>query len=400
MESIEKLGDLTGKTVLVRCDLNVPLNEKGEITDDRRIRGAMPTLKTLLSRGAKVIVVAHLGRPEGRRNPDLSLTPVARRLADLLGRSVTLAKDAAGEDSKKLAKELKPGEVLLLENIRFRPEETSKSEEERIKLAKELASMSDIFVFDGFGVAHRKHASSYDVSKLLPSYVGFLVTKEKEALAKAMKNPARPYTVIMGGAKVSDKLKVIVHLLDVADRILVAGGMAYTFIKACGGQIGKSMVELDMLDEARECMRIAKEKGVEFLLPKDLVVADEFSNDATIETVNACHVPENMMGMDVGPKTCEEFAAKIADSKTVFWNGPLGVFEFPNFAEGTRLIAQAMKKATENGAFTIIGGGDSAAAVDIFGFKDGDFSHISTGGGASLEFLKGEGLPALGDKQQ
>ncbi|MBQ5500456.1 MAG: phosphoglycerate kinase, partial [Aeriscardovia sp.] len=351
MESIEKLGDLTGKTALVRCDLNVPLNEKGEITDDRRIREAVPTIKDLLSRGAKVIVTAHLGRPGGKVDPAFSLAPVAQRLSELLGAPVILAKDAAGEDSKKLAKELKPGEVLLLENIRFRPEETSKDEEERMKLAKDLASMADLFVFDGFGVAHRKHASSYDVSKLLPSYMGFLVAKEEKALNRALEDPARPYTVVMGGAKVSDKLKVIVHLLDVADRILIAGGMAYTFIKANGGQIGQSLVELNMLDEARECMRIAKEKGVEFLLPKDLVVADAFSNDASTEIVDAYEVPENMMGMDVGPKTCEEFAAKIADSKTVFWNGPLGVFEFPKFAEGTRFIAQAMKKATENGAF-------------------------------------------------
>lgn len=398
MESIEKLGDLTGKTALVRCDLNVPLNEKGEITDDRRIRESVPTIKDLLSRGAKVIVTAHLGRPGGKADPAFSLAPVAQRLSGLLGTPVILAKDAAGEDSKKLAKDLKPGEVLLLENIRFRPEEASKDEEERMKLAKDLASMADLFVFDGFGVAHRKHASSYDVSKLLPSYMGFLVAKEEKALSRALEDPARPYTVVMGGAKVSDKLKVIVHLLDVADRILVAGGMAYTFIKASGGQIGQSLVELDMLDEARECMRIAKEKGVEFLLPKDLVAADAFSNDASSKIVDAYKVPENMMGMDVGPKTCEEFAAKIADSKTVFWNGPLGVFEFPKFAKGTRFIAQAMKKATENGAFTIIGGGDSAAAVDAFGFKDGDFSHISTGGGASLEFLKGEGLPALEGK--
>ena len=398
MESIEKLGDLTGKTALVRCDLNVPLNEKGEITDDRRIREATPTIKDLLSRGAKVIVTAHLGRPKGKADPAFSLAPVAQRLSELLGAPVILAKDAAGEDSKKLAKDLRPGEVLLLENIRFRPEETSKDEEERMKLAKDLASLADLFVFDGFGVAHRRHASSYDVSRLLPSYMGFLVAKEEKALSRALEDPARPYTVVMGGAKVSDKLKVIVHLMDVADRILVAGGMAYTFIKANGGQIGKSLVEPDMLDEARECMKIAKEKGVEFLLPKDLVVADAFSNDASTEIVDAYKVPENMMGMDVGPKTCEEFAAKIADSKTVFWNGPLGVFEFPKFAEGTRFIAQAMKKATENGAFTIIGGGDSAAAVGAFGFKDGDFSHISTGGGASLEFLKGEGLPALGGK--
>lgn len=398
MESIEKLGDLTGKTVLVRCDFNVPLNEKGEITDDRRIREAIPTLKFLLSRGAKLIVTAHLGRPGGKADPAYSLAPVAQRLSELLGCPVILAKDSAGEDSKKLAKDLKPGEVLLLENIRFRPEETSEDEKERMKLAKDLASMADLFVFDGFGVAHRRHASSYDISKLLPSYVGFLVAKEEKALLKALEDPARPYTVVMGGAKVSDKLGVIVHLLDVADRILVAGGMAYTFIKAEGGQIGQSLVELDMLDEARECLRIAKEKGVEFLLPKDLVVADAFSNDAATEIVDAFQVPENMMGMDVGPRTCKEFAEKIADSKTVFWNGPLGVFEFPKFAEGTRYIAQAMKKATENGAFTIIGGGDSAAAVDIFGFKDEDFSHISTGGGASLEFLKGEGLPALEEK--
>ncbi|MBQ1286611.1 MAG: phosphoglycerate kinase, partial [Aeriscardovia sp.] len=303
-----------------------------------------------------------------------------------------------GPDSKELAKNLKPGEVLLLENIRFRPEETSKDEAERMKLAEDLASLADIFVFDGFGVAHRKHASSYDVSKLLPSYMGLLVAKEQAALTRALEDPARPYTVVMGGAKVSDKLKVIVNLLDVADRILIAGGMAYTFIKANGGEIGQSLLEPDMLDEARECMRITKEKGVEFLLPKDLVVADAFSNDASCEIVDAYQVPDGMMGMDVGPKTCEEFASKIKDSKTVVWNGPLGVFEFPKFAEGTRFIANAMKEATADGAFTIIGGGDSAAAVDAFGFKDGDFSHISTGGGASLEFLKGEGLPALKEK--
>ncbi|MBO6003482.1 MAG: phosphoglycerate kinase [Aeriscardovia sp.] len=398
MESIEKLGDLTGKTVLVRCDFNVPENDKGEITDDRRIRAAVPTLKSLLDRGAKLVIAAHLGRPKGKEDKAYSLAPVAQRLSELLSAPVILAKDAAGPDSKKLAKELKPGEVLLLENIRFRPEETSKDEAERMKLAEDLASLADLFVFDGFGVAHRKHASSYDVSKLLPSYMGLLVAKEQEALTRALEDPARPYTVVMGGAKVSDKLKVIVNLLDVADRILIAGGMAYTFIKANGGQIGQSLLEPDMLDEARECMRIAKEKGVEFLLPKDLVVADAFSNDASTEIVDSYKVPEDMMGMDVGPKTCEEFAAKIKDSKTVFWNGPLGVFEFPKFAEGTRFIAQAMKEATANGAFTIIGGGDSAAAVDAFGFKDGDFSHISTGGGASLEFLKGEGLPALEEK--
>ena len=392
MKTIESLGDLSGKSVLVRSDFNVPLDADKNITDDGRIRAALPTLKLLLDAGAKVIVVAHLGRPKGKVNPDYSLAPVAKRLEELAGVKVTLASDTVGEGAKAAVAEAKPGEIVLLENVRFNAAETSKDDAEREAFAKELAALADVFVSDGFGVVHRKQASVYDVAKLLPAATGLLVAKEIESLGKAVNNPERPYVVVLGGSKVSDKLGVIANLLSKADKLIVGGGMAYTFLAAKGYEVGTSLLEKDQIDTVKGYIETAEKNGVELLLPIDTVVAPYFGADAPATVVPSTEIPADQMGLDIGPKTRELFADAIKSAKTVVWNGPMGVFEFPAFAEGTKAVAKAM---SESDAFSVIGGGDSASAVRNLGFDESTFSHISTGGGASLELLEGKVLPGI-----
>ncbi len=391
LKTIDSLGDLSGKRVLVRCDFNVPLKD-GVITDDGRIRAALPTLQKLLDSGAKVITMAHLGRPKGQVMPEFSLAPVAQRLAELIGVKVTLAADTTGADAKAKAAALATGEILMLENVRFDPRETSKDDAERAAFAAEMAALADCYVSDGFGVVHRKQTSVYDVAKLLPAATGFLVLKEIESLRKATENPERPYTVVLGGSKVSDKLGVIANLLTKADTLLIGGGMAFTFLAAQGYAVGKSLLESDQIDTVKGYLDQAKQNGVELVLPVDVVVAPEFKADAPATVVAADAIPEDQMGLDIGPKSGELFAAKIAESKTVAWNGPMGVFEFPAFAGGTKAVAKALQDGT---AFGIVGGGDSAAAVRQLGFDESKFSHISTGGGASLELLEGKVLPGI-----
>lgn len=391
LKTIDSLGDLSGKRVLVRCDFNVPLKD-GVITDDGRIRAALPTLQKLLDSGAKVITMAHLGRPKGQVMPEFSLAPVAQRLAELIGVKVTLAEDTTGADAKAKAASLATGEILMLENVRFDPRETSKDDAERAAFAAEMAALADCYVSDGFGVVHRKQTSVYDVAKLLPAAAGFLVLKEIESLRKATENPERPYTVVLGGSKVSDKLGVIANLLTKADTLLIGGGMAFTFLAAQGYAVGKSLLESDQIDTVKGYLDQAKQNGVELVLPVDVVVAPEFKADAPATVVAADAIPEDQMGLDIGPKSGELFAAKIAESKTVAWNGPMGVFEFPAFAGGTKAVAKALQNGT---AFGIVGGGDSAAAVRQLGFDESKFSHISTGGGASLELLEGKVLPGI-----
>lgn len=391
LKTIDSLGDLSGKRVLVRCDFNVPLKD-GVITDDGRIRAALPTLQKLLDSGAKVITMAHLGRPKGQVMPEFSLAPVAQRLAELIGVKVTLAEDTTGADAKAKGASLDAGEILMLENVRFDPRETSKDDAERAAFAAEMAALADCYVSDGFGVVHRKQTSVYDVAKLLPAAAGFLVLKEIESLRKATENPERPYTVVLGGSKVSDKLGVIANLLTKADTLLIGGGMAFTFLAAQGYAVGKSLLESDQIDTVKGYLDQAKQNGVELVLPVDVVVAPEFKADAPATVVAADAIPEDQMGLDIGPKSGELFAAKIAESKTVAWNGPMGVFEFPAFAGGTKAVAKALQDGT---AFSIVGGGDSAAAVRQLGFDESKFSHISTGGGASLELLEGKVLPGI-----
>lgn len=392
MRTIDSLGDLAGKKVFVRSDFNVPLDKEKNITDDGRIRAALPTLTRLIDAGAKVIVSAHLGRPKGEVNPDFSLAPVAARLSELLGKDVKLAEDTVGESAKALTADMANGDVVLLENVRFDARETSKVDAEREELASEYAALADAFVSDGFGVVHRKQASVYDIAKKLPSAAGELVFKEIDSLSKATKDPARPYTVILGGSKVSDKLGVIDNLLDKADRLLIGGGMAYTFLKAKGNEVGTSLLEEDFVEKAGEYLKKARDAGVEILVPVDNVTAPEFNADAPASIYDTGEMPADEMGLDIGPKTREGYAAAIADSKTIVWNGPMGVFEFPAFANGTKAIAEAMEKAE---GFTIVGGGDSAAAVRTLGFDEAKFNHISTGGGASLEYLEGKELPGI-----
>ena len=378
--------NVSGKKVIARMDFNVPLKD-GVITDDKRIREAMKTIKYLADNGAKTILVSHLGRPKGEFNMKYSLAPVAVRISELLGKPVTLAKDVIGEDAKKKADALKNGDVMLLENVRFHAEEELNDK----AFSKELASMAEIFVNDAFGTAHRAHSSTAGLADYLPAVCGYLIKKEIEIMGSALSNPARPFVAILGGAKVSDKIGVIESLLDKVDTILIGGGMAYTFEKAKGYEIGKSICENDKLDLANELIEKAKSKKVKLLLPLDSVVADEFKNEAERKTVSCCNVPADMMGMDIGENTIELFTKEILSAKTIIWNGPMGVFEFENFANGTRQIAKAV---AESGAVSIIGGGDSAAAVEILGFAD-KVTHISTGGGASLEFLEGKVLPGI-----
>jgi phosphoglycerate kinase len=376
--------DVRGKRVLLRCDLNVPLKD-GVITDDGRIKASLPTIKYLLAQGAAVIITAHLGRPKGERKPELSLAPVAKRLAELLGVQVNFSDAIVG------AKPSATG-VTLLENIRYEAAETSKDENERAVLAKELASYADVFVSDGFGAVHRKHASVYDVANLLPHAAGYLVSAEVEVLKKLTESPQRPYGVALGGSKVSDKIGVISNLLDKVDTLAIGGGMLFTFLAAKGHEIGKSLVETDLVPTVIELMERANKLGVNLLLPIDIVVAPEFNIDAKPTIVPANSIPADQMGLDIGPASAKSFASAISECKTVFWNGPMGVFEFPNYANGTKVLAQAL---TSISGISVVGGGDSAAAVRKLGFADSDFGYISTGGGASLEYLEGKELPGL-----
>ena len=394
MKTIDTLGELRGKRVLVRSDFNVPLDGT-TITDDGRIKAALPTLKRLVDGGARVVVTAHLGRPKGEPNPAYSLAPVAARLGELLGQDVALAADVTGPSAQETVAALADGQVALLENVRFDARETSKVDAEREELAGELAALADAFVSDGFGVVHRKQASVYDVAKLLPAAAGDLVLKEVEALSRATTDPQRPYAVVLGGSKVSDKLGVIENLLTKADRLLIGGGMVFTFLAAQGHSVGSSLLEADQVDTVKGYLAQAAESGVEIVLPTDIVAADSFAADAPHRTVPADQIPDGTMGLDIGPESGALFAARLADSKTVVWNGPMGVFEFDAFAAGTRAVAQGIVDATAAGAFSIVGGGDSAAAVRTLGFDEAGFSHISTGGGASLELLEGKELPGL-----
>ena len=380
--------DVKGKRVLCRCDFNVPQDKAtGAITDDNRIVAALPTLNYLLDNGAAVIACSHLGKPKGEVKPALTLAPVAKRLSELLGRQVIFAADVVGEDAKAKAAALKPGQIMLLENLRFEPGE----EKNDPAFAKALADMADLYVSDAFGTVHRAHASTAGVAAYLPAVSGFLIEKELSIMGKALQDPKRPLVAILGGAKVSSKIGVINHLLDIADTIIIGGGMAYTFIKAMGGSVGTSLLEEDRLDYCREMMDKAKAKGVKLLLPEDTLCAAEFSADAKPELVPTMAIPADRMGMDIGPRTIESFSAAVKDAGTVIWNGPMGVFEFPAFAEGTRALAKAL---AESDAITIVGGGDSAAAVAQLGYAD-KMTHISTGGGASLEFLEGIELPGV-----
>ena len=383
--------DVAGKRVFLRCDLNVPLKE-GVIKDDGRIKASLPTIQALLEKGASLVIAAHLGRPKGEAKPELSLAPVAKRLSELLGREVKFSGEVTGAAVTAAAQSLKAGEILLLENIRFSAAETSKEESERSAFAQELAQLADVYVGDGFGAVHRKHASVFDLPKLLPHAAGKLVAAEVEVLKKLTQNPERPYGVVLGGAKVSDKLGVIENLLGKVDVLAIGGGMVFTFLKAQGKEIGTSLVEAEMLDVVTGLIATAEKNGVKLLLPTDIVVAPTFSADATPTLVSADAIPADQMGLDIGPVSAAAFAAEIVKCKTLFWNGPMGVFEFPNFAAGTKVVAQAL---TEVSGISVVGGGDSAAAVRALGFADSQFGYISTGGGASLEYLEGKELPGL-----
>ena len=379
--------DLKGKRVVVRVDFNVPQDKEGKITDDNRIVGALPTIQYLIDRSARVVLMSHLGRPKGEFNMKYSLAPAAERLSELLGRPVKMAKDVIGEDADRVVASLKEGEVCLLENLRFHKEEEKNDPE----FARKLASYGDVYVNDAFGTAHRAHASTEGVAHYLPAVSGFLIEKELKFLGSAVEEPERPFVAILGGAKVADKIGVINNLLEKVDALIIGGGMAYTFVKARGGEIGTSLLDAERLDYALEMIAKAKEKGVKLLLPEDSVAADAYSNDANIQVVDSYHIPEGYMALDIGPKAQKAFAEAIRGAKTVVWNGPMGVSEMSNFASGTVAVAEAM---AQSDAVTIIGGGDSAAAVVQLGFAD-KMSHISTGGGASLEFLEGLELPGV-----
>ena len=383
--------DVKGKKVLCRCDFNVPQDKKtGAITDDKRIRAALPTLQYLLDQGAAVIACSHLGKPKGEVKPELSLAPVAKRLEELLGKSVIFASDVVGEDAKAKAAALQPGQIMLLENLRFEKGE-EKNDPAFAKALADLAGADGVYVSDAFGTVHRAHASTAGVAAYLPAVSGLLVAKELEVMGGALNDPKRPFVAVLGGAKVSDKIGVINNLLDKADTVIIGGGMAYTFAKAQGGSIGKSLCENDKLDYALDMLEKARKNGVQLLLPTDTVAADDFSNDAHRQVVSTMAIPEGWEGMDIGPDTIKTFCGAVRGAGTVVWNGPMGVFEFDNFAAGTRAMAQAL---ADSGAITIVGGGDSAAAVEQMGFAD-RITHISTGGGASLEFLEGLELPGV-----
>ena len=383
--------ELVGKRVFLRCDLNVPL-KNGVITDDGRIKASLPTIKALLDKGASIVIAAHLGRPKGEAKPELSLAPVALRLGKLLGKEIIFPGEVIGSEVTKSAQNLKAGEILLLENIRYSAAETSKVENERALLAAELAKLADFYVGDGFGAVHRKHASVYDLPKLLPHAPGFLVSAEVEVLKKLTQSPDLPYGVLLGGAKVSDKIAVISNLLDKVNVMAIGGGMVFTFLAAQGKEIGSSLVERDLIPTVKDLIAQAAKNGVELHLPTDIVVAPTFSADAPATLVSADAIPADQMGLDIGPESAKDFAKAIEKCKTVFWNGPMGVFEFAAFAEGTKVVAEALTKVS---GISVVGGGDSAAAVRALGFADSQFGYISTGGGASLEYLEGKELPGL-----
>ena len=383
--------DVAGKRVFLRCDLNVPIKE-GVIKDDGRIKASLPTIELLLEKGASLVIAAHLGRPKGEAKPELSLAPVAQRLGELLGKEIIFLGEVTGSKVSECAESLAPGQILLLENIRFSAPETSKDESERTHFAQQLAQLADVYVGDGFGAVHRKHASVYDLPKLLPHAAGKLVAAEVEVLKKLTQNPERPYGVVLGGAKVSDKLGVIENLLNKVDVLAIGGGMVFTFLKAQGKEIGTSLVEVEMLDVVRDLIKKAEANGVKLVLPTDIVVAPAFSADAAPTLVSADSIPADQMGLDIGPESAKAFAVEIEKCKTVFWNGPMGVFEFANFSAGTKVVAQALTKVS---GISVVGGGDSAAAVRALGFSDSEFGYISTGGGASLEYLEGKELPGL-----
>ena len=396
LRTLDSLGSLAGTRVIVRCDLNVPLKD-GIITDDGRVRASLPTLNALINAGARVIVCSHLGRPDGAPDPKYSLEPVAQRLSELLGQPVAFARDTVGESAQDAVASLENGEVAVIENLRFNAGETSKDESERQAFARELAALGDALVSDGFGVVHRKQASVYDLAQLVPSAAGLLIQKELEVLDRLTENPERPYTVVLGGSKVSDKLGVIEHLLPRVDKLLVGGGMMFTFLVAEGHKVGSSLLEQDQIDTVKGYLATAKERGVEIVLPVDAVVAASFSADADHVVADADALEDTAfgasgLGLDIGPRTAEMFADAVRGSRTVFWNGPMGVFEMKAFEAGTKTVAQAL---TEVDGLSVVGGGDSAAAVRQLGFADEAFGHISTGGGASLEFLEGKKLPGL-----
>jgi phosphoglycerate kinase len=396
LRTLDSLGSLAGKRVIVRCDLNVPVKD-GVITDDGRVRASLATLDALLSQGARVVVISHLGRPDGEPKDEFSLGPVAQRLSELLGKPVTFASDTVGDAAAEAVAGLGDGDIALLENLRFNAAETSKDAGEREAFAAKLAAFGDVFVSDGFGVVHRKQASVYELASALPSAAGLLIATELEVLDRLTENPERPYTVVLGGSKVSDKLGVIGHLLPRVDTLLVGGGMMFTFLAALGHSVGSSLLEADQIDTVKGYLADAKERGVEIVLPSDVVVAASFSGDAEHEVtasdaIESTSFGSSGLGLDIGPETSALFAERIQASKTVFWNGPMGVFELEPFAAGTKAVAQAL---TDVDGLGVVGGGDSAAAVRALGFDDDQFGHISTGGGASLEFLEGKRLPGL-----
>ena len=396
LRTIKEAGELRGKRVLLRCDFNVPL-DGDRVTDDGRIRASIPTINYLVESGARVIIISHLGRPEGKPEAKYSLLPAARRLAELLGQDVKFATDTVGNSAKDAVENIQEGQVIVLENLRFNGGEASKDASSRNEFARELAALADLVVSDGFGVVHRKQASVYELAKVLPSFAGLLIEAELKVLEKLTINPERPYTVVLGGSKVSDKLGVIEHLLPKVDRLLIGGGMLFTFLAAKGFRVGKSLLEQDQLEKVNGFIAKAQELGVALELPSDIVVADKFAADAAFEVVSAQKIESSRftaegIGLDIGPETAKNFSNLIESSKTVFWNGPMGVFEFPNFASGTLAVAKALSGVKGT---SVVGGGDSAAAVRMLGFSENAFSHISTGGGASLEFLEGKSLPGL-----
>ena len=395
MKTIDDI-EVTNQRVLLRADLNAPMKQDAsgvmQITDDGRLKASVTTINDLRDKKAKIIILAHLGRPKGERKPELSLKPIAKRLSELLNTPVQFIENLNDANTLKTVNALQPGEVAMVENIRFEKDETSKDNVERIRLAQILASLADVFVIDGFGVVHREQASVTDVARLLPKAAGRLVQAEQKAFAKVLNNPERPYVVVLGGSKVSDKLGVINNLINKVDKLLIGGGMAFTFLKAQGFEVGDSLLEVDRIDEVKQLMITAKEKNVEIVLPVDVVISAQLDGSAQVSIVDAQQIPVGQKGLDIGPKTGEIFANKIKDAKTVVWNGPMGVFEVNAFAAGTKTIAQAL---ADSNAYSVVGGGDSAAAIRLLGLDESKFDHISTGGGASLELLEGKVLPGL-----